>query len=190
MSAKTYQHRKAIGNARATARGFMVPILRDVTGQDLYGQVENAYGPERVVPATTITVDLSGGDSIIAMGRLERMSTEAVEGDIRLVHKEAYRLYWLPYAWAHAEGDHHGNPQSIGSELNPADVTPTQTSFLVAGSRVWIVLDVDSLSLINGAKAWEFTVVESFRNGVADLVEYEAVVYRSEGVSPRTVVAS
>lgn len=190
MSVKTYQHAKAIGNARKAARGAMVPILRDVTGEDALGQAETDYGPERVAVAfSTISVNVSGGDNILAIGRLERLSAEAVEGDVRLANKEAYRLYWLPFAWTHAEGDYHGNPQAIGNDINPSASPSQNVDFLVSGMRVWIVLDANSLSSIIGLPAHEFVVVDVFRNGIADVVEYEATVIRSEGTVPRTVAA-
>jgi hypothetical protein len=182
---KTYQHKKAIGNARSTVRGAYVPVLRDVSGQDVFGQVTNPYGPEKATATGTLSVDLDSGLGIIAMGRLERMSAEAVEKDVRLSNKEAYRLYWLPFAWDHQGGDYEGNPQKIGTEVNPS--SPQTVDFVLPGSRVWIVLDADGLDDLGGRKAWEFTVVDSFRNGIGDVVEYEATVYRSEAVNPREV---
>lgn len=185
---KTYQHPKAIGNARSTVRGAMVPILRDVTGQDVFGQVTNPYGPEKAnVDANNIAIDPSSGEGLLAMGRLERMSAEDVEKDVRLANKEAYRLYWLPFSWVHAKGDYQGNPQKIGSEVNPGTPVPTDVDFVANGTRVWIVLDSNGPNELEGCQAWEFTVVDSFRNGIADVVEYEAVVCRSEGVTPRLV---
>lgn len=187
---RVYQHKKAIGNARNTVRGAYIPILRDVSGQDVFGQVTNAYGPEKANTEQGITVDLSLGDGVLAMGRLERLSAETIEADVRLANREAYRLYWLPFGWTHVEGDYHGNPQAIGSEVNPAAPTPTGVDFLTNGTRVWIVVDANGLEDINGREAWEFTVVDSFRNGVADVVEYEATVFRSEGVTPRVVTVA
>lgn len=185
---KTYQHTKAIGNARSTVRGAYVPILRDVTGQDVFGQETNPYGPEKAnVGVNAIAVDTVQGEGILAMGRLERMSAEIVEKDVRLANKEAYRLYWLPFSWVHPNGDYHGNPQKIGDEVNPSSPVPTDVDFITNGTRVWIVLDANGLTDLEGCSAWEFTVVDSFRNGIADVVEYEAVVYRSEGVNPRVV---
>lgn len=185
---KTYQHPKAIGNARSTVRGAYVPILRDVTGQDVFGQVTNPYGPEKAnVGANDIAIDVSSGEGLLAMGRLERMSAEDVEKDVHLANKEAYRLYWLPHSWVHAKGDYQGNPQKIGSEINPGAPVPKDVDFVTNGTRVWIVLDANGLNDLEGCSAWEFTVVDSFRNGIADVVEYEAVVYRSEGVTPRAV---
>lgn len=186
---KTYQHKKAIGNARNTVRSAYVPVLRDVTGQDVVGQETNPYGPEKAsIDPNSISVDLASGEGVLAMGRLERLKAEDAEGDVRFANKEAYRLYWLPFSWTHANGDYFGNPQKIGSEINPDAPTPTEASFISSGTRVWIVLDANGLEDVEGAQAWEFTVVDSFRNGIADVVEYEATVYRSEGVIPRTVV--
>lgn len=183
---KTYQHRKAIGNARSTSRGYMIPILRDVSGQDVYGQNVNDYGPEKVGVGSTISVNLTTGSGVIAMGRLERMSKEDVEKDVRFANKEAYRLYWLPFSWIHANGDYHGNPQELGGEINPA--SPRAVEHIVSGTRIWVVLDANGLTDLDDSTAWEFTVVDSFRNGIADVVEYETTVYRSEGASPRTVI--
>lgn len=188
---KTYQHPKAIGNARNTVRGAYVPILRDVLGQDVVGQETNPYGPEKEnVGVSSIAIDVNSGAGVLAMGRLERMSAEDIEKDVRLANKEAYRLYWLPFSWTHTKGDYHGNPQAIGSEINPGAPVPKDVDFITSGTRVWIVLDANSLDDIKGLKAWEFTVVDSFRNGVADVVEYDAVVYRSEGVTPRVVTSA
>lgn len=186
---KGYQHRKAIGNARSTVRGLMLPVLRDVDGGDDTGQATTDYGPEKVTVGSTIEIDPVTGEGILAVGRLERLSNDAVERDVRLANVEAYTLYWLPYAWTHIEGDYHGNPQKIGDEINPG-VTSPSTDFVTAGSRVWIVLEAESTSDLAGEKAFEFVVVESYRNGVADLVEYEATVYRSEGIAPRTVIVT
>ncbi|MEQ1761557.1 MAG: hypothetical protein ABL984_00290 [Pyrinomonadaceae bacterium] len=185
MSVKTYQHRKAIGNARTTARAFMTPILRDIAGQDVMGQAETPYGPEKATVPAGISVNLATGAGILAMGRLERMSADAVEGDVRLSNKEAYRLYWLPFDWSQAEGDYAGNPQKLGPEIN--SLSASSVDFVVSGSRIWIVVDSNGLSDLSGCLAREFVVVDSFRNGVADLVEYEATVYRSEGTVPRAV---
>ena len=181
---KLYQHRKAIGNARKMVRAGMYPILRDTTGQDVVGAAETAYGPERQARPEQISVDVQNGEGLIAQGRLERLTADAVEGDIRLVNKEAYTLYWLPLSWAQPNGDYQ-NPQLIGDEVNPA--FPTGADFITPGSRIWIVLDADSFEDLTGTKAWEFVVMDSRRLGLGDLTEYEATVIRSEGVPARAV---
>lgn len=187
MSVKVYQHTKAIGNARKMARAGMFYIFRDATGQDVVGGADTAYGPERQVLPETIVYDGGSGEGIIAVGRLEMLSADAVEGDVRLVNKEAYTLYWLPFAWAWPNGDYHHNPQSIGSEMVPTSPTPSGADFMPAGSRVWIVLDTDDYDDLSGKLAWEFVVMDSPRLGLSDLVEYQATVIKSEGVLPRTV---
>lgn len=185
MTVKTYQHRKGIGNARSTARAMMLPILRDISGLDTYGQAETTFGPERVSAVGTLSVNLSTGAGIVAMGRLERLSAEDAGGDVRLMEREAYRLYWLPYEWTHASGDYHGNPQQIGTEINAG--TAQLLSRIVARMRVWIPLDIAGVTNLDDALAHEFEVVTAFAQGIGDVVEYEATIVRVEGAPTRTV---
>lgn len=189
MSAvKSYQHRKALGNARAAVRTLYVPILRDISGLDIVGGPAQPFGPERQAVPATITYNPLTGAGMIAVGRLEQLSASAIAKSTVLLNREAYRLYWLPFSWIHAAGDYHGNPQRIGPEVNPA--APRGLDFIQAGIRVWIVLDANASETLAGRLAWEFIVASTSRDGTTDLVEYEATVYRSEGAAPRTVVVT
>jgi len=184
MTVRTYQHPKAIGNARQTARGSMHVILRDVVGQDVVGGTDTPYGPERVAAVATITCNPATGEGILASGHLERYEADAMEGELRVSHKEAYTLYWLPWGW----DDYQGNPQAVGTDINPDE--PQQVDYITAGTRLWIVLDTSDLQDIHGTEAHEFIVSESRRQGPGDVVAFEAVVIRSEGTPPRQVVVA
>jgi hypothetical protein len=182
MSVKTIQHRKAMGNTRKQNRATYGYIFRTVN----WGVKEvttTAYGEEKIPSITQISVDPSTGENILAVGRLERLDSGATEGDIRLVNKEAYTLYWLPFYAS--ENTDYENPRNIGTEINPSN--PVGFDFIQPGMRIWMTTDSFGLQDPDGATADEFVVVSSNRLGGADVAEYEATVVRSEG-APRIQV--
>lgn len=192
LGVKLLQHPKAIGNARATGRASMVPIFRESNGPDVVKNVGgNAYGPERYTPTSTLAVDDIFLDGIFAFGRLEALAADGSERDPRLTNKEAYTLYWLPADYSSNRTDHSSNPINLGAEVNPA--APQAVERLHPNTRVWIVLDsayipgVSNPSVLDGAKATEFNVVDVFHDSSGDLVEFVATVVRSEGSARITV---
>lgn len=181
---KTFQHPKALGNARASVRGYMFPVFRDDV-EDWQGG-ETAYGPENSRPGETLAADLATGEGIIASGRLERIPPDSALADPRIARKEAYRLYWLPFRYGDTTNDWNvGNPGRLEAGVLP----------LAQGMRIWLpteatVSPVPSYASdsVAGMELTEFQVVGDSSNVMGEAVEYEALVVRADGKPKRTVV--
>lgn len=183
MSIKTFQHGKAVGNARKTARATMVPILRDFIGQDVYGDAETIYGAERTEVTSTIFADPSTITSVLAYGRLETMSGEEAQSDAMTRHEEPYNLYWLPTNWSDGRND-YANPQSLGADLNGNISQGVET--IIAGMRIWMPINYnDAPGNWEGIEFYEFNVLSASRVGGGDVIEFQCKVNRTEGTQAR-----
>lgn len=189
---KTFQHAKAMGAARTQSRGFMFPI---------YGGPEEGlptqrtdFGYDKVPQNDTMGIDSGPGVGLLCHGRLELVSTEVSVQDVRIAHKEAYRLFWLPF-----------DPATDWTNGNPVLAPDTQTQGmrkLAPKQRIWIATesvvaharsDRQEMRGLQGAETDDgqwltgFDVIEAPFNAAGEIVEYEALIVRVEGARRRQV---
>lgn len=192
---KTLQHPKAIGNARTQARGFMFPVL--ISDLD-FTETVTAYGVERgpsTDPSSHIPFDPATNYGIIAVGRLERIPTESALKDVRIVQREAYRLYWLPSGYQGSGNDYNrGTPSPLDDQLL-GDPSPT-LGFrkLEPGMRVWISAEAvggvpKETNQIDDALMVAFEVIEAPVNVSGEVIEFEAIIAKDE-TAPRRRASS
>lgn len=187
MSVKTFQHKKAMGNARTQVRGFMFPIFYDAPTA-----TATPYGTEPPRPgSSTLTFDRETGAGIIAMGRLERVDPSTLADSVRVSYKEPYRLYWLPYGYEETS-DYAANPPSLTEELG----VDTGLRSIAPGMMLWLATtclispphNPADLANYEGEEAVCFRVMEAPISVLGDVLEHEALICR-DLASPRRVLA-
>lgn len=169
---KSFQHPKAMGNARAGVRGLMFPIFWYENQQ---GSVSTPYGLEDVRLGPTATLA-----TLFAVGRLSPVSEETALQDERLKEKEAYWLSWLPldpatdYSGIVAAAQQY-SPLTLAlpaGETDPVVVREGQTLFMALRTRSGVIPTNDPLIPLR--------VISAHENLQAEELEWTALVVRDE----------
>ena len=133
---KSFQHPKAMGNARRGLRGLMFPVWFVTTVK-----AETSFGPE---PGNPVAALPSLSHSVYTfVGRIEPVPAEEHLADDRIKSREAYRMYYLPLD---AAGEDYQSATALaGALFSPPHVItlgsegarPLKTSdLLYIGARV------------------------------------------------------
>lgn len=188
-SVKTLQHPKALGNARQVVRGTYHLIYSDVS--DLRPVADTAFGMERNAVGSTGSLAFDG-TYVVGAGRLEPVSEEMKALDSRIADKEAYRLFWLPYAYGLApdlEAQRDGN-QSVTTPIDESNGTGSNVE-LLPGVRVWINIKAEASTTHPNDEEQvyldAFIVVENAQPNLGDILEFPALIVRDKTQSPRTL---
>lgn len=173
-----------MAKARKQIRSSMFPVFSD----NSRSETTNDYGvEENPTPSGTLSVDSSTATNIMAEGYLERINPGHKATIIQDAQKELFTLYWLPWS---LENDGSAIAK-FGTSLAP---NHTDIRYLESGMKVYLpvagteTLNTNrDLSAYNGVQVEEFEILSAPINNLGNVICYEAIVAKVEGIARRTI---
>lgn len=184
---RSTQHPKSMGHTRSQYRQFYVPIIA-YAFSGLDRSSDNAYGtePTKLTYGSTVNIDISTGEGILAVGRLENISPNNVTTDTRLANAEIYKLFYLPYSIIAIDANRdssdykRGNPTYLPNQLG----TVATVRVLEPGTRIIIPTESIQPFYDLATNGTVFEILDAPINITGDFVEHEATIARVEGHAP------